>query len=77
VQARGEANFAPSDEPTRRLFLAPEDPSPVDPEMQWQMMKINMQYGVLTINEARDAQGLPPVPWGDRPWLPKNQVQLK
>jgi len=26
-------------------------------------------------NEARDAQGLPPVPWGDKPWLPSNQVQ--
>ena len=62
-------------DPTRRLFLASEDPSPVDPEQAWQTMKINMQYGVVTINEARDAQGLPPVPWGDKPWLPDNQVQ--
>jgi hypothetical protein len=43
--------------------------------MQWQIMKINMKYRVLTINEARDAQVLPPVPWGDKPWLPDNQVQ--
>ena len=62
-------------DPTRRLFLASEDPSPVDPEATWQTMKINMQYGIVTINEARDAQGLPPVPWGDKPWLPDNQVQ--
>jgi hypothetical protein len=61
----------------RRLFLASKDPSPVDPEATWQTMKINMQYGVVTINEARDAQGLPPVPWGDKPWLPDNQVQPK
>jgi hypothetical protein len=62
-------------DPTHRLFLASEAPSPVDPEQAWQTMKINMQYGVVTINEARDAQGLPPVPWGDKPWLPDNQVQ--
>jgi len=45
--------------------------------MQWETMKINMQYGVVTINEARDAQGLLPVPWGDKPWLPDHQVQPK
>ena len=28
-------------------------------------------------DEARGAQGLPPVPWGDKPWLPDNQVQPK
>jgi hypothetical protein len=32
---------------------------------------------VLAINEARDAQSLPPVPWGDKPWLPDNQLQPK
>jgi hypothetical protein len=41
------------------------------------MMTINVQYGVLTINEARDAQALPPVPWSDKPWLPDNQAQPK
>jgi hypothetical protein len=64
-------------DPRRRLFLASEDPSPVDPEMQWQTMKINMQYGVLTINEARDAEGLPPVLWGGEPRPPYNEVQPK
>jgi hypothetical protein len=29
-------------------------------------MQIDMKYGIVTINEARDAQGLPPVPWGDK-----------
>ena len=64
-------------DPTRRLFLASEDPSPVDPEATWQTMNINMQFGIVTINEARDAQGLPAAPWGDKPWLPDNQVQPK
>lgn len=53
-------------DPTRRLFLASEDPSPIDPEQQWETMRINMEFGIITINEARSAQGLPPVPWGER-----------
>ena len=24
----------------------------------------------MTINEVRGARGLPPVPWGNTPWLP-------
>jgi HK97 family phage portal protein len=53
-----------------RLFLASEDPSPLDPEEVWQTYKVNMQFGVVTINEARDQWGLPWVPWGDRPYSP-------
>ena len=30
-----------------------------------------MKYGVVTINEVRSERGLPPVPWGDVPWLPQ------
>jgi hypothetical protein len=47
----------------------------LDPEATWQTMKINIQYTVVTINQARDAHGLPPVPWGDKPWLPHNPVR--
>jgi hypothetical protein len=53
-----------------RLFLASEDPSPLDPEQVWQTYKVNMQFGVVTINEARDQWGLPWVEWGDRPYSP-------
>jgi HK97 family phage portal protein len=60
----------PKFDPTGRLFLASEDPSPLDPEEVWQTYKINMQFGVITINEARDSWGLPWVPWGDRPYTP-------
>ena len=63
--------------PTCHLFLASKDPSPIDPEQQWETMRINTELGITTINEARDAQGLPPVPWGDKPWLPDNQGQPK
>ena len=30
---------------------------------------------VVTINEVRGEQGLPPVPWGDAPWLPVRWAQ--
>lgn len=32
--------------------------------------------GLITINEWREARGLPPVPWGDSPWLPMNKGQF-
>jgi HK97 family phage portal protein len=57
-------------DPTGRLFVASEDPTPMDPETSWQQQRIDMEYGVRTINEMREAEGLPPVPWGDEPWLP-------
>jgi HK97 family phage portal protein len=62
--------LVPKFDPSGRLFLASEDPSPLDPEEVWQTYKINMQFGVVTINEARDQWGLPWVPWGDRPYSP-------
>jgi len=65
----------PKYDPTGRLFLASEDPTPLDPEMLWQTYKTNMQFGVITINEARDDIGLPPVPWGDKPFFPGQWVQ--
>jgi hypothetical protein len=41
------------------------------------MMKINMQFGIVTINEACEAQRVPLVPWGGKPWMPDNQIQPK
>ena len=58
--------------PTGRLFLASEDPTPMDPEGTWQQMQIDLRYGVRTINEMREEEGLAPVPWGNEPWLPIN-----
>jgi HK97 family phage portal protein len=57
-------------DPTRRLFLASEDPIPVNRELTAKERELNLKYGVVTINEVRGEQGLPPVPWGDVPWLP-------
>jgi HK97 family phage portal protein len=56
-------------DPTGRLFLASEDPVPVDQQASILQSGQDLQYGVLTINEIRSGRGLPAVPWGDVPWL--------
>ena len=62
--------LVPLYDPTGRLFLASEDPVPVNRELTTKEQDLNLRYGVVTINEVRGTQGLPPVPWGDVPWLP-------
>jgi HK97 family phage portal protein len=57
-------------DPTGRLFLASEDPIPINRELSTREQDLNLKYGVVTINEVRGEQGLAPVPWGDVPWLP-------
>jgi HK97 family phage portal protein len=59
-------------DPSGRLFLASEDPVPVNREMSAKERELDLKFGVVTINEVRGAQGLLPVPWGDVPWLPLN-----
>ncbi len=62
--------LVPLYDPTRRLFLASEDPVPVNQEMTFREREIDMKYGIVTINEVRGQRGLTPVPWGDVPWMP-------
>ena len=57
-------------DPTGRLFMASEDPVPVNFENDLRELELKLKYGVFTINEVRTAGGLLPVPWGDVPWLP-------
>src|SRR6202035_3983389 len=52
-------------DPSRRLFLASEDPVPINSEMDLKQRESDLKYGILTINEARNERGLPEVPWGD------------
>ena len=37
--------------------------------------QLYLRQGVVTINEVRSEQGLPPVSWGDAPWLPNRLAQ--
>jgi HK97 family phage portal protein len=62
--------LVPLFDPTGRLFLASEDPIPVNREMSAKERELDLKYGVVTINEVRGERGLPPVSWGDQPWLP-------
>jgi HK97 family phage portal protein len=62
-------------DPTGRLFVASEDPVPVNRELSAKEQELNLKFGVVTINEVRGEQGLDPVPWGDAPWLPRLWMQ--
>jgi HK97 family phage portal protein len=57
-------------DPAGRLFLASEDPTPVDQDLTIKQQENDLKYGVVSINEVRSERGLPPVPWGNVPWLP-------
>jgi HK97 family phage portal protein len=62
--------LVPLFDPSGRLFLASEDPVPVDAEQSVAQEQLDLKYGIVTINELRGERGLPPVEWGDKPWLP-------
>ena len=55
----------------QRLFLASDDPTPVDGSLSVTQQIADLQYGVVSINEVRSERGLPAVPWGEVPWLPQ------
>jgi HK97 family phage portal protein len=62
--------LVPLYDPSGRLFLASEDPTPVDKDLTIKQQENDLKYGVVSINEIRSERGLPPVPWGNVPWLP-------
>ncbi len=66
------AQLIPLYDPTGRLFLASEDPVPVDQNLSVVQQQADLKYGVASVNEVRSERGLPPAPWGDVPWLPVN-----
>jgi HK97 family phage portal protein len=57
-------------DPTGRLFVASEDPVPINAENDLRQTELDLKYGVVSINEVRGARGLEPVAWGNVPWLP-------
>jgi HK97 family phage portal protein len=64
--------LVPLYDPSGRLFVASEDPVPYNQEIAWRQQEIDLRFGIVTINEVRQDRGLPPVAWGDKPWLPLN-----
>jgi HK97 family phage portal protein len=63
--------LVPLYDPTGRLFLASEDPTPIDQDLTIKQQENDLRYGVVSINEVRSERGLPAVPWGNVPWLPE------
>lgn len=39
----------------------------------WDRQRQQIEVGSMTINEWREQQGMPPVPWGDKWWAPVNK----
>jgi HK97 family phage portal protein len=64
--------LVPLYDPTGRLFVASEDPVRETHEQRLEQQELDLKLGVRTINEIRQERGLPPVPWGQTPWLPRN-----
>jgi HK97 family phage portal protein len=62
--------LVPRFDPTGRLFLASDDPVPVNRDLNAKEREMYLKYGVTTVNEVRSDLGLPPVPWGDVPYVP-------
>lgn len=62
-------------DPSGRLFVSSQDPTPVTPSEDVANRDTNLRHGIITINEARAEDGLPPVPWGAEPWLPLQFAQ--
>ena len=54
-----------------RLFFAFDDPVPEDATRKAAIRKIDLASGHKLLNETRSEEGLDPVPWGDRPLMPK------
>src|SRR5262249_55983685 len=52
---------------TGRLFLASDDPVQVNLNDRLKEEELFLKYGVVSINEVRQANGLPPAPWGEAP----------
>ncbi len=59
--------LVPRFDPSGRLFVASDDPTPANQDFVLRQEKTDLRMGVRTINEVRASRGLPPVPWGERP----------
>src|SRR5262249_55000765 len=57
----------PRYDPSGRLFLSSDDPTPINRDLTWREHSLYLKYGVLTVNEVRSELGWPQVAWGDQP----------
>lgn len=59
----------------RRLFFAFDNPVAADRELDAKLFDMAVKNGTMTINQANAETGLPPVTWGDEPWLQNTMAQ--
>jgi HK97 family phage portal protein len=59
--------LVPLFDPSGRLFFASPDPTPANQQLLLAQEQADLRQGVRTINEVRQARGLAPVDWGDKP----------
>lgn len=52
-----------------------DNPVPQDELNRAKVRQIQLETGERTINQFREEDGEPVVPWGDAPWLPKTKAQ--
>lgn len=62
-------------DPSGRLFVASEEAAAPDAIQIQAKRAQDLFAGVRTINEVRREDGLPPVPWGQLPWMQSGQRQ--
>jgi len=58
------------------LFVAFDNPVPIDPEFRLKQVESHLKSGYSNINMEREEDNKDPVPWGDKPILNKNMVPL-
>ncbi|MBI3406948.1 MAG: phage portal protein [Planctomycetes bacterium] len=59
--------LVPLFDPSGRLFLASDDPTPANREFELKQEESDLVHGVRTINEVRAGRGLAAVAWGEQP----------
>ena len=59
-------------DPSGRLFVASDDPVPESQDQLLRQQEQDLRLGTKSINEVRAERGLPPVAWGNQPWLPSH-----
>jgi HK97 family phage portal protein len=59
-----------------KLVCESEDVSPTDREFELQKEESRLKTGYWSINDVRALNGEEPVPWGYRPWVGMNQIQM-
>lgn len=58
-----------------KLVVKHDNPVPSDKEAILERQKFELGSFVKSINQVREEEGLDPVPWGKKPWMPFNLVQ--